>query len=133
MDDDHDLGSCVVDVGHDLVDQGARDSFLQPRVRRRRRPDRLQIGAEEGERGRVDCWRWAGDPVRHDPAFDFDYVRERLVPARLKFAGDQPIGRIGGVVLPEGAVGRITSRFEIAVEGFARLVSPLGRLIGRSH
>jgi hypothetical protein len=39
-------------------------------------------------------------------------VRERPVPARLQFARDQPIGRIGSIVLPEGAVGGVTRRFE---------------------
>jgi hypothetical protein len=35
VDDDNDLGSIVVDIGHDLLDQRAHDALLQPRVRRR--------------------------------------------------------------------------------------------------
>lgn len=59
-----------------------------------------------------------------DLAFDFCHARERLVPARLQFAGDQPVGRVSGVVLPEGAIRRIC-RFEIALEGFTYLIPPL--------
>ena len=58
-------------------------------------------------------------------------MRERLVPARLQFASDQPIGRIGGVVLPEGAVGSIARRFEIAMKGLAHLIAALARLLLR--
>jgi len=33
--------------------------------------------------------------------------------------------RIGGVVLPEGTIGGIARRFEIALECFAHLIPPL--------
>ncbi len=64
--------------------------------------------------------------MRHDPALDFGDASKRLVPARLEFAGDHAVGRIGGVILPEGAVGSLARRFEIAVKSLARLVPPLG-------
>ena len=63
-----------------------------------------------------------------DFAFDLGHTRERLVPARLEFAGHQPIGRIGGIVLAEGAIGCVARRFEIALEGFAHLVPLLAGL-----
>ena len=53
--------------------------------------------------------------MRTDSALDFGDASERLVPARLEFASDQPIGRIGGVVLPEGAVTGVSRCFKIAV------------------
>ena len=71
--------------------------------------------------------------MRDDLAFDFGDASERLVPARLKFAGDQPVGGIGGVILPESAVGGIARRFEIAAKSLAHLIPPLGRLLGCSH
>jgi hypothetical protein len=71
VDDDNDLGSRVVDVGDDLVDQGAHDALLQPRVRCRSRPDRLQIRAQEGERGGVDRRRRGSGLVGDDLALDF--------------------------------------------------------------
>ena len=55
-------------------------------------------------------------------AFDLRHACERLVPARLQFASHQPIGRIGGIILPEGAIGCIARRFEIALERFAHLI-----------
>ena len=61
----------------------------------------------------------------------FRYTRERLVPARLQFARHQPVGRIGGVILPEGAVGRIARRFEIALQGIAHLIPPLDHFLLR--
>ena len=63
-----------------------------------------------------------------DFAFDLCHANQRFVPARLQFAGDQPIGRVGGVVLPEGAIGCIARRLEIALECLAHLIPPLGGL-----
>ena len=36
VDDENDLGGLVVDIGHDLMDDGAHDALLQPRIGRRR-------------------------------------------------------------------------------------------------
>ena len=36
VDDENDLGSRIVDIGHDLHDEGAHDALLQSRVGRRR-------------------------------------------------------------------------------------------------
>ena len=33
--------------------------------------------------------------------------------ARLQFARDQSIGWIGSIILPEGAIGSVASRFEV--------------------
>lgn len=68
-----------------------------------------------------------------NPAFDFGDAGKRLVPASLEFAGDQAVGWIGGVILPEGAVGGVAGRFEITVESLTRLVAAQCRLLCRSH
>ena len=60
-----------------------------------------------------------------DLRLDLGDAGERLVPTRLQFTGDQTVGRIGGVVLAEGAIRRIARRFEIASERFADLISLL--------
>src|SRR5580700_9165858 len=39
---------------------------------------------------------------------------EGAVPARLQFAGDKAVLRIGRIVLPEGAIGGIAGRLEVA-------------------
>lgn len=49
-----------------------------------------------------------------DPALDPDDVRKRPVPARFELPGHQPVLRIGGVVLPECAVGGVTGGLEVA-------------------
>ena len=67
--------------------------------------------------------------MRGDLALDLGDTGKRPVPARLKFAGDQPVRRIGGVVLPEGAVGGIARRFKIAAKRLADLI-PLVRGLG---
>jgi hypothetical protein len=64
-----------------------------------------------------------------DLGIDLRHMRERPVPARLQFARDQPIGWIGSIVLPEGAVGGVARRFEVAAEGFAHLIPSLVRLL----
>jgi hypothetical protein len=125
VDDDGDLRSRGVDIGHDLVDQGAHDALFQPCVRRRLCPDRLQICAKEGERGRVDSRRRGSGLMGRDLALDFGDAGERLVPARLEFASHQPVGWIGGVILSESAVSGIACCFKVAAESLARLISSL--------
>src|SRR4249919_19854 len=66
-----------------------------------------------------------------DLGLDLRHMRERPVPARLQFARDQPIGWIGSIVLPEGAISSVARRFEVATERLARLIPPLtGLLLG---
>src|SRR4029077_19914267 len=84
MDQENDLQRFVIDIGDDLVDDGAHDALLEPGVGRRRRPDRLQIG---GERGNV-YWRQKRWPrclsiVRGNPALDLADMRDRPVPSQL--------------------------------------------------
>src|ERR1700675_4813271 len=68
-----------------------------------------------------------------DLALDFGDVDQRLVPARLKLAGNEPVGRISSVILPEGTVGGIARRFEITAESISHLISSLTGLFGRNH
>ena len=57
---------------------------------------------------------------------------KRAVPARLQLARHEAVLGIGGVVLPEGPVGRVARRLEVAHHGLARLVAPRARLrLGR--
>src|SRR5947208_11071032 len=44
-------------------------------------------------------------------------------------AHNQPIGWIGSIVLPEGAVGGVAHRFEVAAQGLAHLIPPLAHLL----
>src|ERR1700676_3949520 len=60
-----------------------------------------------------------------DLRLDLGDTGERLVPTRLQFTGDQTVGRIGGIVLAEGAIRRIARRFEIASERLANLIALL--------
>jgi hypothetical protein len=46
----YDLSRAVVEIGDSFVDEGAYDPFLEPRVRRRGRPDRLEVLGERVER-----------------------------------------------------------------------------------
>ncbi len=59
-----------------------------------------------------------------DLGLDLCRMRERPVPARLQFARHQSIGWIGSIILPEGAIGSVASRFEVAAEGLPHLISP---------
>lgn len=43
MDHEHDLARFRVDVGHHLLDHGAHDALLQPRVGRGSSPDGLEV------------------------------------------------------------------------------------------
>ena len=48
---------------------------------------------------------------------------EGAVPARLQFARDKAVLRIGRIVLPEGAIGGIAGRLEVANHGLACVVT----------
>ena len=125
MDDQNDLGRLRIDIGDHLMNDGADDPLLQPRIGRRVGPDGLEILRERGERCRLGDGSDLGSVMGGDLAFDLCHACERLVPARLQFAGHQPVGRVGSVVLSEGAIGGIARRFEIALECFAHLIPPL--------
>src|SRR3984893_18542022 len=49
MGQENDLWRFVIDIGDHLVDDGAHDSLLEPRVGRRRRPDSLEISGQRGD------------------------------------------------------------------------------------
>ena len=48
---------------------------------------------------------------------------EGAVPARLQLAGDKAVLRIGRIVLPEGAIGGIAGRLEVANHSLACVVT----------
>src|SRR4051812_45742050 len=121
----------VVQIGNDLLDQRAHDALLQARVGGRRGPDGLEVRGQAIERDGVD----GGNRLRHlvsrDLGFYLAHARERRVPPRLQLARHQPVGRVGGIVLAEGAVGGIARRFEIAAKRLAHLVASLYGLLLR--
>ena len=129
VDHEDDLGGLGVDIGDHLAHQGADDALLEPRIGRRSRPDGPEITGQIGE-GEWCCFRSRrhGRVMAGDFRLDFGDAGERLVPAHLQFSGDQTVGRIGGVVLAEGAIRRIARRFEIASERFADMIAPLTSL-----
>jgi hypothetical protein len=43
VNDENDLGGCVVDIGDHLMDDGTHDALLQPRIGRRCGPDGLEV------------------------------------------------------------------------------------------
>src|SRR3954471_5831849 len=118
----------VVEIDDSFVDERAYDPFLEPRIRRRGRPDRLEV---LGERVKRD-WR-KGGPRRGrimvgDARLAGGHADQGAVPARLELAGDKAVLGIGRVILPEGAVGRVARRLEVADQGLARFVALRGRL-----
>src|SRR4051794_22408479 len=95
-------------------------------------PDRLEVRSQAAERRRVDGGRGRRRSIMDgDLALHLGDADERPVPARLKLTGDQPIGRIGGVILTEGAVGGVARRLEITAENLADLIPLLRGLLRR--
>ena len=70
--------------------------------------------------------------MQGDLALDLRRVSERPVPARFKFSRHQPVRGVGGIVLPEGPVGGIACRFQIATESIAHLILPFFGFLGSS-
>ena len=74
---------------------------------------------------------WAGGchrVVGGDLRLDVGDATERRVPARLQFTCHKPVGRVGGVVLAEGALSRITRRLQVAQQRRPNLVLSIGGL-----
>src|SRR5580692_2106275 len=63
-------------------------------------------------------------------AFHLRGMGQRLVPARFKLARHQPVRGVSGIVLPEGPVGGIARRFEVATESIAHLIPPFSGFLG---
>src|SRR5215472_3865313 len=125
VDDQNDLGRLRINIGDHLMDNGANNTLLQTRVSGGGGPDGLEVRSERSERYRSGDGRAVGSVVSGDLVFDLRDACKRLVPARLQFASHEAIGGVGGVVLPEGAIGCIARCFEIALECFAYLIPPL--------
>ena len=67
--------------------------------------------------------------MRRNLALDLRDMGERPVPARFKLARYQTVRGVGGVVLAEGAIGRVARRFEIASKSVAYLIAPVLRAV----
>src|SRR6201987_1558275 len=93
VDDENDLGPRVVDIGHDLMDEGTYNALLEASIRRRRIPDRFEVRCENAERSRSRNGYRRRRIIRGDLALDLRRMSERLVPARFsslatsRFAG----------------------------------------------
>src|SRR5260370_18337657 len=70
--------------------------------------------------------------MRGKLALDLRHMDERPVPARFKLARHQPVCGVSGIVLPEGPVGGIARRFEVATERIAPLIPPFPGFLGGS-
>src|SRR6202166_2942117 len=122
VDDENDLGRRLVDIGHDLMDEGAYNALLEASIRRRRIPDRFEVRGENAERSWISNGCGRRRITHGDLALDLRRVSERPVPARFKFTRHQPVRRVSGIELPESPVGGIARRFEVATERIAHLI-----------
>lgn len=132
MDHENDLRGRVVDIGHDLMDEGAHNALLEASIRRRRIPDRFEVRGQNAERGWISK-RCGHRRIMHgDLGLNLRRVSERSVPAGFQLTGHQPVRGISGIVLPESPVGGIARRFEVATEGIAYLIAPFPGSLGVS-
>lgn len=61
VDDEDDLGGRIVDIGHDLMDNGAQNPLLEASLRRRRIPDHFEARGQNAKRN------WIGNGGRVSP------------------------------------------------------------------
>ena len=73
--------------------------------------------------------------VGGDLQLDLGDATERGVPARFQFARHKAVGRVGSIVLAEGALSRIAGRLQVAQQRCPNLVLSVGglRLGGHSR
>src|ERR1700761_5380295 len=114
------------------MDEGTYNALLEASIRRRRIPDRFEVRGENAERRWISNGCGSCRVMHGDLALDLRRVSERPVPARFKFTRHQPVRGVGGIVLPEGSVGGIARRFQIATECIAHLILPFFGFLGRS-
>ena len=128
MQGQHDLGRSVVEIGDGLMDQGAYDALLEPRVCCRGRPDSLEIVGERAERSRSQgrlrrCCIMVGDTT-----LARGHTGQGTIPPCLELASDEAVLGISRIILPERTFGRIARRLQIADQRLTRFVAPGGRL-----
>src|ERR1700730_6179652 len=70
--------------------------------------------------------------MRGKLALDLRHMDESPVPARFKLARHQPVCGVSGIELPEGPVGGIARRFEVATERIAPCTPPFPGFLGGS-
>jgi len=132
VDDENDLGRRVVDIGHDLMDEGAHNALLEASIRRRRIPDRFEVRGQNAERSWISNGCERRRIMHGDLALDLRRVSERPVPARFKLTRHQPVRGVSGIVLPESPVGGIARRFQIATKSIAHLIPSFSGFLGGS-
>src|SRR5260221_7768080 len=75
VDDENDLGRRLVDIGHDLMDEGAYNALLEASIRRRRIPDRFDVRGENAERSWISNGCGRRRIMHGDLALDLRRVR----------------------------------------------------------
>ena len=77
VNDENDLGGCVVDIGHHLMDEGTHDALLQPRIGRRCGPDGLYQQTFIDTYAKVACAKLYD---RKTPITAADLLNDRMIP-----------------------------------------------------
>src|SRR5260370_36940670 len=111
VDDENDLGRRLVDIGHNLMDEGAYNALLEASIRCRRIPDRFEVRGENAERSWISNGCGRRRIMHGDLALDRRRVTERPVPARFKSTRHQPGRGYCASVWPERPVFGISLRF----------------------
>src|SRR5260370_35969349 len=101
VDDENDLGRRLVDIGHNLMDEGAYNALLEASIRRRRSPDRFEVRGENAERSWISNGCGRRRIMHGDLALGLRSVSESPVPARFTFPTPHPTRGVVAVVLPK--------------------------------
>jgi hypothetical protein len=118
------LVSRRVDVGHDLFDDRAENSFLEPDVRRWVVPSAFQIAIEIG--GRLVRHRGGGetpDLELLDTAIEVSHFLQRQVPASLELVRDKPILGVHRIELSACALCGIPGFLEFQGDGLEEIIA----------
>jgi hypothetical protein len=112
VNEEHNLAGSGIDIRNQLLDHGADNALLEPRVSSWGAPDRAQIVGYGCQRRRVQGWGCHG-VVFGDFCFYLSDAQERPVSTRLQFCRHQAVRGIGRVVLAECSVSGVASGFKI--------------------
>lgn len=131
MDGEDDLPRGVIDVEHDLLDEGAHEALLGAHVRRGRVPREVQMVGEAEERVTGDSRRRRG--VRGgETRLTLAAPREGAIPSRFELRGDETVVRIDGLVATGREGHLIGGLLVLELERAAALVE-LAKGVGLGH
>jgi hypothetical protein len=134
VNDEHERSLVSIQVRDNFVDQRSHDSLLQSCIRAVAIPHRLSIAAQDLEI--LSCGSSDRNPltiVLVDPLFYILHASQRFIPPPLQLIGNQPILRIGQIILFLSTLSRVNGGLPFSLPSLQNLIVLAALLFARHH